>query len=147
MPCLGSILSTMSEMYRPETLHGDLCAKERLLLLDCRSCGDYSKSHIVGAVNVTLPSLMLKRLKKGTLNISCVIQNNEAKEKFNKNYKTHLLVLYDECSTDLNANPSGVLSLLVKKLKDDGCRVKFLLGKFIALRLFYIPPVLWYVRV
>jgi len=73
---------------------------------------------------------MLKRLKRGNLNIASVIQNNEAKEKFTKNFKTATIVLYDECSTDLNANPSSVISLLLKKIKQDGSKASFLLGGF-----------------
>ena len=81
---------------------------------------------------------MLKRLKRGNLNIASVIQNNEAKEKFTKNFKTATIVLYDECSTDLNANPSSVINLLLKKVKSDGSSSSFLLGEYIIYKHFML---------
>lgn len=115
----------------PDRLRDELKKSDKsLLLIDCRSQSEYSRAHVRGAINITLPSLMLKRLKRGNLNISSVIQNNEAKERFTKSSKSASVVLYDECSTDLNSNPSAVINLLVKKLRQDGCHASFLLGGF-----------------
>ncbi|ESO99408.1 hypothetical protein LOTGIDRAFT_113325 [Lottia gigantea] len=114
----------------PDRLHRDIENGEKLLLVDCRSQSEYSRSHVVNSINVTLPGLLVKRLRKGILNMSAIIHNNVDKERFNKQCKTHLIILYDECSTDLNANPSSILHLLVKKLRQDGCRATFLLGGF-----------------
>ncbi|XP_046555536.1 dual specificity protein phosphatase 7-like [Haliotis rubra] len=133
MPCLevfNSMSSDIGDFCSPEILCDEMRNGEKVLLLDCRCQADYIRSHVAGSINVTLPSLMFKRLKKGTLQIATVIQKNEAKERFNKCCKTHLIVLYDECSTDLNANPSSTINLLVKKLRQDGCRASFLLGGF-----------------
>lgn len=127
---------------------GDYCCPDQLceefvqnsksvITLDCRPQSEFSRSHIRGSINISLPSLMFKRLKRGNLNISSVIQNNEAKEKFTKNSKTATIVLYDECSTDLNSNPSSIINLLVKKLRQDGAKASFLLGK----NNYYIPLV------
>lgn len=114
----------------PERLRDEIRSNGKIIVLDCRSQVDYSRSHIRPAINISLPSLMQKRLKRGNLNISSVIQNNEAKERFSRAYLTHQIVLYDDCSTDLNANPSAVITLLVKKLRQDGCNVAFLIGGF-----------------
>jgi len=121
----------LGEYCCPDQLR-DFCSKspKSLLVIDCRCSSEFARSHIRGAINIILPSLMLKRLKRGNLNIASVIQNNEAKEKFTKNFKTATIVLYDECSTDLNANPSSVISLLLKKIKQDGSKASFLLGGF-----------------
>jgi len=135
MPCRDLYNKNMSgelgEYCCPDQLR-DFCSKspKSLLVIDCRPSTEFARSHIRGAINIILPSLMLKRLKRGNLNIASVIQNNEAKEKFNKHYQTATIVLYDECSTDLNANPSSVISLLLKKIKQDGGRASFLLGGF-----------------
>ncbi|KAH9500808.1 Dual specificity protein phosphatase 6 [Bulinus truncatus] len=133
MPCREDIMSNLElgDYYTPERLRDEISKSPKLLLIiDCRSQSDYARSHVRGAINVTLPSLMLKRLKRGNLNIASVIQNNEAKERFTKNSKTASIVLYDECSTDLNSNPSSVINLLLKKLRQDGCRASFLIGGF-----------------
>jgi dual specificity MAP kinase phosphatase len=127
-------INTMScdtqDCCSPERLREEIRNNGKVLILDCRSQSDYARCHIRPAINISLPSLMQKRLKRGNLNISSVIQNNEAKERFSRAYLTHQIVLYDECSTDLNANPSAVLALLVKKLRQDGCNVAFLIGRF-----------------
>ena len=73
---------------------------------------------------------MVRRLKKGNLKIQCVIQNNEAKDKFNKLWKTHDIILYDQSSTDNNCNTSVTVDLLMKKLQQDGASARILDGKF-----------------
>ena len=117
------------EFLNPEKLRDFLRGGDKILLIDCRSQSEYVRSHISGAINVTLPSLMQKRLRKGTLNIASVIHNQEAKERFSKGCKSHLCLLYDECSTDLNANPTSIINLMLKKLAQDGCKAAFLLGE------------------
>lgn len=114
----------------PERLRDEIRNNGKVVILDCRAQAEYVRAHIRQAINISLPSLMQKRLKRGSLNISSVIQNNEAKERFSRTCKSHLIVLYDECSTDLSANPSSVISLLVKKLRQDGSKVSFLIGGF-----------------
>ncbi len=100
-----------------------------ILVMDCRSPNDFNSSHISGAIHVALPTIMLRRLKNGTLPVASVIKCNEGKEKFNSLYKTGTLILYDEDSSSTSANPSTVIGLLLKKLKEDGCRVRLLEGK------------------
>jgi dual specificity MAP kinase phosphatase len=119
---------------------GDFCSRESLdavlrdgktvLILDCRPQADYVRSHVKASINITLPGLMVRRLKKGNLKIQCVIQNNEAKDKFNKLWKTHDIILYDQSSTDNNCNTSVTVDLLMKKLQQDGASARVLDGKF-----------------
>jgi len=47
--------------------------RRRVVVLDCRSPTDYLASHIVGAVHLAVPQLMLRRLKSGHLPASSVI--------------------------------------------------------------------------
>ncbi|XP_059138786.1 dual specificity protein phosphatase 7-like [Physella acuta] len=134
MPCLEADIMSNNEL-------GDYCTPDRLrdeisknaknvIIIDCRPQSEFARAHVRGSINITLPTLMLKRLKRGNLNVSSIIQNNEAKERFSKYSKTASIILYDDCSTELNANPSSVINLLVKKLRQDGCRSSFLLGGF-----------------
>eukprot|EP00061_Rhincodon_typus_P006103 g26376.t1 len=98
-----------------------------LLLLDCRSHELYESSHIESAINVVIPGLMLRRLKKGNLPIKSLIPNNEDKEKFVKRCRTDTVILYDECTIDWHENgASSVLGLLLQKLRDDGCKAYYL---------------------
>ncbi|KAJ7994452.1 hypothetical protein DPEC_G00249410 [Dallia pectoralis] len=99
-----------------------------LLLLDCRSHELYESSHIESAINLAIPGLMLRRLKKGNLPIRSIIPNNEDKETFVKRCKTDMVLLYDEATTDWQEPGVGssVLGLLLHKLRDDGCKAFYL---------------------
>ncbi|XP_076448008.1 dual specificity protein phosphatase 7-like [Babylonia areolata] len=127
-------INTMScdahDCFSPERLREEIRNHGKVLVVDCRTQAEFVRAHVRQAINISLPSLMQKRLKRGSLNVSSVIHNNEAKERFSRCCKTHVVLLYDDCSSDLNANPSSVLSLLVKKLRQDGSKVAFLIGGF-----------------
>lgn len=131
MPCqvYGRTMSSDSTI-RAEVLADDVKGHKCMLVLDCRAQNDYNKSHIKGAISIFLPSLMMRRLKAGKLNIGCIIQNNEAKEKFSRMWKTQTTVLYDEKPEPAAVSPTSVIGLLYKKLKQDGARVVFLQGKY-----------------
>uniref|UniRef100_A0A668S1Z5 Dual specificity protein phosphatase n=1 Tax=Oreochromis aureus TaxID=47969 RepID=A0A668S1Z5_OREAU len=103
-----------------------------LLLLDCRPHELYESSHIESAINLAIPGLMLRRLKKGNLPIRSIIPNNEDKEKFVKRCKTDVVVLYDEATSERQESGLGssVLGLLLQKLRDDGCKAFYLEGGF-----------------
>ncbi|XP_037634165.1 dual specificity protein phosphatase 7 [Sebastes umbrosus] len=111
-----------------------------LLLLDCRAHELYESSHVESAINLAIPGLMLRRLKKGNLPIRSIIPNNEDKERFVKRCKTDVVVLYDEAtgaaerhqetSSSSGLLGSSVLGLLLHKLRDDGCKAFYLEGGF-----------------
>uniref|UniRef100_A0A8D0DQ09 Dual specificity phosphatase 6 n=1 Tax=Salvator merianae TaxID=96440 RepID=A0A8D0DQ09_SALMN len=103
---------------------------ERLLLMDCRPQELYESSHIESAINVALPGIMLRRLQKGNLPLRALFASGveEEREKFARRCGTDTVVLYDESSSDWNENTAGdsVLGLLLKRLKDDGCKAFYL---------------------
>lgn len=75
-----------------------------LLLLDCRSHELFESSHIETAINLAIPGLMLRRLKKGNLPIRSIIPNHEDKERFVKRCKADTVLLYDEATADWQKN-------------------------------------------
>ncbi|XP_006006464.1 dual specificity protein phosphatase 6 [Latimeria chalumnae] len=105
---------------------------DNLLVMDCRSQEVYESSHIESAINVAIPSIMLRRLKKGNLPMRSLLSNGEDREKFARRCCSDTIVLYDENSSDWNENIDGdtVLGLLLKRLKDDGCKAFYLEGGF-----------------
>lgn len=130
----GSVIVTMMMMSSKsvEWLQEELeTGASSLLLLDCRPHELYESSHIESAINLAIPGLMLRRLKKGNLPIRSIIPNNEDKEKFVKRCKTDVVVLYDEATSERQENGLGssVLGLLLQKLRDDGCKAYYLEGK------------------
>lgn len=105
---------------------------DRLLLMDCRPQELYESSHIETAINVAIPGIMLRRLQKGNLPLrSLVASSEEDRERFARRCGTDTVVLYDEHSRDWNENTGGesVLGLLLKRLKDEGCKAFYLEGE------------------
>ncbi|XP_062914456.1 dual specificity protein phosphatase 6 [Mobula hypostoma] len=105
---------------------------DSLLLMDCRAHELYESSHIEAAISVAIPGLMLRRLRKGNFPVKSLISNNEDKERFARRCKTDIILLYDESSAEWNENlnTTSVLGLLLRKLKDEGCKVFCLEGGF-----------------
>ena len=104
-----------------------------LLLLDCRSHELYESSHIQTAMNLAMTGLMLRRFKKGSVPIQTVIPKHEDKEAFVRRCRTDTVVLYDESSAGVQGGgaPGSVLSLLLHKLWQDGCKAYYLEGKLL----------------
>lgn len=40
--------------------------KKEIIILDCRSANDYAVSHIKHSSNISIPTIMLRRLKEGS---------------------------------------------------------------------------------
>ena len=113
-------------------LYEQMTAKSFLLLLDCRPFAEYARSHIQGAINLTIPSLMLRRMKKGNnFCVSSLISSAEAKKKFTRNMAlSDGVILYDSTTKDVSSvSPHSALGILMKKLSDDGRNVRMLEGR------------------
>ncbi|XP_033644577.1 dual specificity protein phosphatase 6-like [Asterias rubens] len=122
----------------PESLRKQLCDGE-VLVLDYRPNSTYTRSHIEGALNLSVPGILLRRLKRGKVAFRCFIHGDEGKERFAR--KSHLVpvVLYDENSSDVNANSDSPFVLLLKKLQDEGCHATYLQGGFNRFKELYSP--------
>ncbi|KAB5571630.1 hypothetical protein PHYPO_G00227270 [Pangasianodon hypophthalmus] len=106
--------------------------RERLLVMDCRARELYDSSHVEAAINVAIPSLMLRRLKKGNLPVKSLLSDGQDRERFARRCRTDTIVLYDECSREWNENVDGgsVLGLLLRRMKDEGYKAFYLEGGF-----------------
>ncbi|XP_012719132.2 dual specificity protein phosphatase 6 [Fundulus heteroclitus] len=106
--------------------------RDGLLVMDCRALELYESSHVETAINVAIPSLMLRRLKKGNLPVRSLLTDGEDRERFVRRCKTDTIVLYDEYSREWNENVDGgsVLGLLLRKMKDEGYKAFYLEGGF-----------------
>lgn len=103
-----------------------------LLLLDCRPHELFESSHIETAINLAIPGLMLRRLRKGNLPIRSIIPNHADKERFATRCKAATVLLYDEATAEWQPEPgapASVLGLLLQKLRDDGCQAYYLQGE------------------
>lgn len=120
-----------------------------VLLLDCRSVDEYKTSHVQGSIHVTVPSIVMRRLRVGSVAVATVVGSNERK-RFTDRWKSDPIVLYDGGASDAeapssrehqhptqqqevtvvpNGTRSEVVSLLMVRLRTDGCSVYYLQGK------------------
>ncbi|XP_013108422.1 dual specificity protein phosphatase Mpk3 [Stomoxys calcitrans] len=89
-----------------------------LIILDCRSSNEFSECHIRSAVNFSIPSIMLRRLAAGKIDLLSTIKSPELKERIHNGYKVSLFVLYNDVgatghqhdNSSSSTSPPGVLS-------------------------------------
>lgn len=166
----NSCAPTYLHIYLPtyltsEDMVGESCTcewlKERLvsggsggddggvLLLDCRSVDEYKTSHVQGSIHVTVPSIMMRRLRVGSVAVATVVGSNERK-RFTDRCKSDPVVLYDGGAGDAeapsskelptqqqqqeltvvpNGTRSELVSVLMVRLRTDGCSVFYLQGQ------------------
>lgn len=132
-----------------------------LIVLDCRSSNEYLECHIRSAVNFSIPSLILKRLSTGKIDLMSTIKCRDLKQRIQTAYTDSIFILYNEacmttredaqssmivagsssnialdqspaiqCDSSMEAN---TISILHRRLKQDGCNVYWLKGKYIQL--------------
>lgn len=108
----------------------------RLIILDCRSSNEFGESHIRHAVNFSIPSIMLRRLAAGKIDLVSTVKCRDLKSKITNAYKESLFVIYsDLCLTDqksqsINSPSETTMQVLTKRLQQDGCQVMCLKGRW-----------------
>ncbi|XP_016967182.1 dual specificity protein phosphatase Mpk3 [Drosophila biarmipes] len=138
---------TEQESCNKEWLQSQLRSldSKELILLDCRGSHEYSESHIRGAVNLCIPSIVLRRLALGKIDLASTIKSPELKERIQTGYKLCWFVLYNgEGVAGQNPEIAGpgtftvamdsIISILHRRLKQDGCRVVALRDGFSSFR-------------
>lgn len=107
----------------------------RLIILDCRSSNEYGESHIRHAVNFSIPSIMLRRLAAGKIDLISTVKCRDLKSKLINAYKESLFVIYsDFCMSEQKTQSSNspsetTMQVLTKRLQQDGCQVMCLEGE------------------
>lgn len=137
MPSLSSQFNNMS--ITSDWLYTQILNNSStVLLLDCRPYNEYSQSHVHTAINLAVPSLMLRRLKKGSsVNFANMINTEEGKRRFAKRDLMDKIVIYDG-STDNLTNTA--LELIMQRLAGEGLdNIFYLKGnqKLLYIALYY----------
>uniref|UniRef100_A0A1B6F2Q1 Dual specificity protein phosphatase n=2 Tax=Cuerna arida TaxID=1464854 RepID=A0A1B6F2Q1_9HEMI len=115
----------------------------RLIIVDCRSSNEFGESHIRHAVNFSIPSIMLRRLAAGKIDLVSTVKCKDLKSKITSAYKESLFVIYsDFCLAEQrnqgNNTPSETtMQVLTKRLQQDGCQVMCLEDGFEGFRAAY----------
>ncbi|XP_036326105.1 dual specificity protein phosphatase Mpk3-like isoform X1 [Rhagoletis pomonella] len=93
---LRSISASSQQQQHSHTHPLSSLLAQKLILLDCRSSHEFSESRIRSAVNFFIPSIMLRRLALGKIDLLSTIKSTDLKERVQKGYKVSLFVLYND---------------------------------------------------
>lgn len=107
--------------------------KCQMLILDCRSSIDFTDCHIRDAVNFSIPTIMLRRLAAGKIDLVSTVKCTDLREQIVSAYEQSAFVLYsDECLSDgkTTSSVSDTMVVLAKRLLKDGCKVHCLSESF-----------------
>nr|XP_034342109.1 dual specificity protein phosphatase 9 [Arvicanthis niloticus] len=109
--------------------------RPQLLLLDCRSRELYESARIRGALSVALPSLMLRRLRRGSMSVRSLLPGPPLQPP-----PPAPVLLYDQGSgsgrreaAEAEAeewDADSVLGILLQKLREEGYPAYYLQGGF-----------------
>jgi len=129
--------SAMEEdLLGPEWLFGELRSQDgpnKLLILDCRAHSDFSDAHIRGSVPLTIPSIMLRRLAAGKVDLLSTIRCLDLRNRVemflcgDENRRGTFVLIGD--TTDSGGHQGETLQVLTRRLKSSGGNVASLIGK------------------
>lgn len=117
-----------------EWLATELTSRKKTLILDCRSSMDFSECHIRDAINFSIPTIMLRRLNSGKIDLVSTVKCPDLKQKIIDAYENSVFVLYGDKSQDKLKTTkfmSDTMTVLANRLLRDGCEVRCLNGEFV----------------
>jgi len=97
-----------------------LCNTSSLLLLDVRTYKLFAGSRIKTAVNLCIPTTLLKRPSFNVAKLSDTFANNQDKERFGQWKKMKYIVVYDADSKDLNDSSALTALHTLNKFSREG---------------------------
>lgn len=133
---------TEMDTVSKEWLQSELrSATKNLIILDCRSSNEFLEGHIRLAVNFSIPSIMLRRIAAGKIDLTSTIKCRDLKQRIQNAYTDSIFILYNDCTdvsssaacTANNNSDATTINVLHRRLKQDGCRSFCLEGKQIIL--------------
>lgn len=129
--------SAMGEdLLGPEWLFGELRSQDgpnKLLILDCRAHSDFSDAHIRGSVPLTIPSIMLRRLAAGKVDLLSTIRCLDLRNRVEMflcgdvNRRGTFVLIGD--AADSAGHQGETLQVLSRRLKSSGGNVATLIGE------------------
>ncbi|KAH0947446.1 hypothetical protein HN011_005540 [Eciton burchellii] len=133
---------TMEEdLLGPEWLFKELRSQDgpnKLLILDCRAHSDFSDAHIRGSVPLAIPSIMLRRLAAGKVDLLSTIKCLDLRNRVevflygDENNRGTFVLIGD--STDPAGHQGETIQVLDRRLRSSGGKVATLVGGFGAFR-------------
>ncbi|CAK9817894.1 Dual specificity protein phosphatase Mpk3 [Anthophora plagiata] len=129
------------DLVDPEWLFRELRSIDgpnKLLILDCRSHADFSEAHIRGSVPLAIPSIMLRRLAAGKVDLLSTIRCLDLRNRVevflcgDESSRGTFVVIGD--STDPAGHQGETIQVLCRRLRSSGGCVAILMDGFRAFR-------------
>lgn len=130
----GNIME--EDLVDPEWLFRHLRSPDgpnKLLILDCRAHSDFSEAHIRGSVPLAIPSIMLRRLAAGKVDLLSTIRCLDLRNRVevflcgDENSRGTFILIGD--STDPAGHQGETIQVLSRRLRSSGGYVAILMGK------------------
>jgi len=121
---------------------GDGASPRPVIVVDCRPTEAYHTAHVCGALSLSLPTLMTRRLGRRQLAASTVMgviqqqqQRGGASRLTTNDWRQRAVVFYDDSTSvsllaDLSTSSSCLVMLLARRFNDDGHCAMILDGQF-----------------
>ena len=127
----------LMELVSCEWLRSELCSQPRpqLLIIDCRNGQCFNDSHIRGSVALAIPSIMLRRLAAGKVDLLSTIKCQELRNRVERmlvagaNSGNQFLLVGD--SSEPSGHQGETIHVLAKRLRCSGSNVATLEGQFL----------------
>lgn len=105
----------------------------KLLILDCRAHSDFSENHIRGSVPLAIPSIMLRRLAAGKVDLLATIRCLELRSRveiflYGDDQSRGTFVLVGD-ATEPAGHQGETIQVLARRLRSGGGSVATLIGK------------------
>ena len=129
------------DLISPEWLFRELRSHDgpgKLLILDCRAHSDFSEAHVRGSVPLAIPSIMLRRLAAGKVDLLSTIRCLDLRNRVevflcgDENSRGTFVLIGD--STDPAGHQGETIQVLSRRLRSSGGCVATLMGGFGAFR-------------
>lgn len=106
--------------------------KKEIIILDCRSANDYALSHIKSAANISIPTIMLRRLKENKIDLFSTIKCKDLKSRIlGMDIQTLFVLYHNNSPTQSSPDIVQVLSRkLMAEFNDKKIRVVCLAGEY-----------------
>lgn len=124
------------DLISPEWLFRELRSHDglgKLLILDCRAHSDFSEAHVRGSVPLAIPSIMLRRLAAGKVDLLSTIRCLDLRNRVevflcgDENSRGTFVLIGD--STDPAGHQGETIQVLSRRLRSGGGCVATLMGE------------------
>jgi hypothetical protein len=130
--CFFSNIKSILPCELSKLIAGESAETDELVLIDCQSFGEYSSSHITGALHLNCTGLVKRRLTQGKVKLHDLFSCDQSKERFLQAKVTNRpVIVYDNACDSIEVSSSSKpISLITRTLLNEGTNTLILQGLY-----------------